>query len=195
VQGAAAAQLPRRLLALEPRRRRCRPPPQIIDELGQLPGKVRSALLLDSAMQELAQQLRDTQSLLFFGRGYNYATALEAALKVGGLGLAGGRGEIALAGAAAVSSWCSWCRCWHWPCSQPCPQPACLPAPPLQMKELALIHSEGILAGEMKHGPLALVDEHLPIIVIATRWECVFALGGGAWAGRAACLLEQRRRS
>lgn len=31
------------------------------------------------------------------------------------------------------------------------------------------MHSEGILAGEMKHGPLALVDETLPIIVIATR--------------------------
>ena len=31
------------------------------------------------------------------------------------------------------------------------------------------MHSEGILAGEMKHGPLALVDEHLPIIVVATR--------------------------
>ncbi len=55
---------------------------QIIDELGQLPGKVRSALLLDGAMKELAQQLAATQSLLFFGRGYNYATALEAALKV-----------------------------------------------------------------------------------------------------------------
>jgi glucosamine--fructose-6-phosphate aminotransferase (isomerizing) len=48
-----------------------------------LPGKVRSALLLDGAMKELAQQLASTQSLLFFGRGYNYATALEAALKVG----------------------------------------------------------------------------------------------------------------
>lgn len=34
---------------------------------------------------------------------------------------------------------------------------------------MALIHSEGILAGEMKHGPLALVDEHLPIVVVATR--------------------------
>jgi hypothetical protein len=34
---------------------------------------------------------------------------------------------------------------------------------------VALIHSEGILAGEMKHGPLALVDEHLPIVVVATR--------------------------
>ena len=42
-------------------------------------------------------------------------------------------------------------------------------ATPLQVKEVALMHSEGLLAGEMKHGPLALVDEHLPIIVIATR--------------------------
>ena len=31
--------------------------------------------------------------------------------------------------------------------------------------QVALIHSEGILAGEMKHGPLALVDENLPIVV------------------------------
>ena len=31
------------------------------------------------------------------------------------------------------------------------------------------MHSEGILAGEMKHGPLALVDENMPIIVIATK--------------------------
>ena len=29
--------------------------------------------------------------------------------------------------------------------------------------------SEGILAGEMKHGPLALVDESMPILVVATR--------------------------
>lgn len=31
------------------------------------------------------------------------------------------------------------------------------------------MHSEGILAGELKHGPLALVDEAMPMIVIATR--------------------------
>ena len=31
------------------------------------------------------------------------------------------------------------------------------------------MHSEGILAGEMKHGPLALVDEHMPMIVLATQ--------------------------
>lgn len=72
-------------------------------------------------MKDLAQLLIAEQSLLVFGRGYNYATALEGALKV---------------------------------------------------KEVALMHSEGILAGEMKHGPLALVDETLPIVVIATRDAC-----------------------
>jgi glucosamine--fructose-6-phosphate aminotransferase (isomerizing) len=49
---------------------------------GQLPGKVRRTLMLDSTMQELAQQLKGEHSLMFFARGYNYATALEAALKV-----------------------------------------------------------------------------------------------------------------
>ncbi|PKI45099.1 hypothetical protein CRG98_034483 [Punica granatum] len=72
-------------------------------------------------MRDLASQLVAEQSLLMFGRGYNYATALEGALKV---------------------------------------------------KEVALMHTEGILAGEMKHGPLALVDENLPIIVIATHDSC-----------------------
>lgn len=39
----------------------------------------------------------------------------------------------------------------------------------LKVKEVSLMHSEGVLSGEIKHGPLALVDENLPIIVIATR--------------------------
>lgn len=83
--------------------------------------KVREVLKLDEEMKDLAKLLIAEQSLLVFGRGYNYATALEGALKV---------------------------------------------------KEVALMHSEGILAGEMKHGPLALVDENLPIVVIATRDAC-----------------------
>ena len=32
-----------------------------------------------------------------------------------------------------------------------------------------MLCSEGILAGEMKHGPLALVDEHMPVLAVATR--------------------------
>uniref|UniRef100_A0A7S0S9L1 glutamine--fructose-6-phosphate transaminase (isomerizing) n=2 Tax=Mantoniella antarctica TaxID=81844 RepID=A0A7S0S9L1_9CHLO len=95
-----------------PRRR------EIMQGLAALPAAVRTALELDGQMLELAKTLRDEQSLLLFGRGYNYATALEAALKV---------------------------------------------------KEVALLHSEGILAGEMKHGPLALVDESMPLIVVATK--------------------------
>ncbi|KAH7278864.1 hypothetical protein KP509_38G060200 [Ceratopteris richardii] len=93
-------------------------PNAIMDNLYNLPSKVRDVLKLDKDMKELAALLMDEQSLLVFGRGYNYATALECALKV---------------------------------------------------KEVSLMHAEGIVAGEMKHGPLALVDETLPIIVIATR--------------------------
>ncbi|KAL1535081.1 Glutamine--fructose-6-phosphate aminotransferase [isomerizing] 2 [Salvia divinorum] len=93
----------------------------IIDNLFDLPNKVKEVLKLDEEMKDLAKLLIAEQSLLVFGRGYNYATALEGALKV---------------------------------------------------KEVSLMHSEGILAGEMKHGPLALVDETLPIVVIATRDAC-----------------------
>lgn len=91
---------------------------RIMDDLVALPDAVRDVLKLDKEVQELAQDLKNENSLLVFGRGAGYATALEAALKV---------------------------------------------------KEVALLHSEGILSGEMKHGPLALVDESLPIIVIATQ--------------------------
>lgn len=39
----------------------------------------------------------------------------------------------------------------------------------LKIKELTYMHSEGILAGELKHGPLALVDEKMPVIMVITR--------------------------
>lgn len=93
---------------------------EIIDSLCNLPDAIRSCLKLDASIRELSEALKDEQSLLVFGRGRNYATAMEAALKV---------------------------------------------------KEVSYMHSEGINAGEMKHGPLALVDEHMPIIVIATMDE------------------------
>ncbi|XP_078435821.1 putative glucosamine-fructose-6-phosphate aminotransferase [Wolffia australiana] len=93
----------------------------IIEGLYELPSVVGVVLRMDGEIKELAKSLITSQSLLVFGRGYNYATALEGALKV---------------------------------------------------KEVSLMHSEGMLAGEMKHGPLALVDENMPIIVIATRDTC-----------------------
>jgi len=37
----------------------------------------------------------------------------------------------------------------------------------LKLKEISYIHAEGYAAGEMKHGPIALIDENMPIIVIA----------------------------
>ncbi|MBN4061323.1 MAG: glutamine--fructose-6-phosphate transaminase (isomerizing) [Proteobacteria bacterium] len=39
----------------------------------------------------------------------------------------------------------------------------------LKLKEISYIHAEGYAAGEMKHGPIALIDEQLPVIVIAPR--------------------------
>jgi glucosamine--fructose-6-phosphate aminotransferase (isomerizing) len=39
----------------------------------------------------------------------------------------------------------------------------------LKLKEISYIHAEGYAAGEMKHGPIALVDENLPVIVLATK--------------------------
>jgi glucosamine--fructose-6-phosphate aminotransferase (isomerizing) len=37
------------------------------------------------------------------------------------------------------------------------------------LKEISYIHAEGYPAGEMKHGPNALIDENLPVVVLATR--------------------------
>ena len=39
----------------------------------------------------------------------------------------------------------------------------------LKLKELAYVHAEGYPAGEMKHGPLALIEEGMQVVVISTR--------------------------
>ncbi|KDD72869.1 hypothetical protein H632_c2794p0, partial [Helicosporidium sp. ATCC 50920] len=104
-----------------PRRR------EIAESLAALPDAARRTLALDANMQRLAAELRDEQSLLVFGRGRDYATAVEAALKV---------------------------------------------------KEVSYMHSEGINAGEMKHGPLALVDDKLPILVVATQDSLALKMQG-----------------
>jgi glucosamine--fructose-6-phosphate aminotransferase (isomerizing) len=91
---------------------------EIMNDLLDLPEMLKKILGEEQLIKDLAQELVNEQSLLVFGRGYNYATALEVALKV---------------------------------------------------KEVSLMHSEGILAGELKHGPLALIDEYMPAVVVATR--------------------------
>ncbi|MDR3419718.1 MAG: SIS domain-containing protein, partial [Xanthobacteraceae bacterium] len=39
----------------------------------------------------------------------------------------------------------------------------------LKLKELSYIHAEGYAAGELKHGPIALIDEDMPVIVLAPK--------------------------
>ncbi|TDL25118.1 L-glutamine D-fructose 6-phosphate amidotransferase [Rickenella mellea] len=92
---------------------------QIIDGLHALPGQLKRVLEADKTLQQLASNvLANSRSLLILGRGLQYATCLEGALKI---------------------------------------------------KEISYMHSEGILAGELKHGPLALIDENMPVIIIMTR--------------------------
>ncbi|KAF8522568.1 L-glutamine D-fructose 6-phosphate amidotransferase [Hysterangium stoloniferum] len=92
---------------------------QIIDGLAKLPNQIKKVLADDDHLKQLATGvLATSRSLLIMGRGFQYATCLEGALKI---------------------------------------------------KEIAYMHSEGILAGELKHGPLALIDENMPVIIIMTR--------------------------
>ncbi|XP_015038076.1 glutamine--fructose-6-phosphate aminotransferase [isomerizing] 2 isoform X4 [Drosophila persimilis] len=91
---------------------------EILQALSNLADQIREVLKLDSKVQELAKDLYQHKSLLIMGRGYNFATCLEGALKV---------------------------------------------------KELTYMHSEGIMAGELKHGPLALVDDSMPVLMIVLR--------------------------
>jgi glucosamine--fructose-6-phosphate aminotransferase (isomerizing) len=39
----------------------------------------------------------------------------------------------------------------------------------LKLKEISYIHAEGYAAGEMKHGPIALIDEHLPVVILVPQ--------------------------
>ena len=91
---------------------------EIIAGLRDLPEKIKQVLKMDEKVLEIAKELYNKKSLLIMGRGFNFATCLEGALKV---------------------------------------------------KELTYMHSEGIQAGELKHGPLALVDSTVPILMIMMR--------------------------
>ncbi len=81
-----------------------------------LPTAIGEALLLESAVEELAGRYAQNEDFLFLGRGLAYPMALEGALK---------------------------------------------------LKEVSYIHAEGYAAGEMKHGPIALIDEHMPVVALA----------------------------
>jgi glucosamine--fructose-6-phosphate aminotransferase (isomerizing) len=89
---------------------------EIVDALHALPGQVQQILDRASEIEALAEEFKRAQNFLYLGRGYNFPTALEGALK---------------------------------------------------LKEISYIHAEGYPAAEMKHGPIALIDEMMPVVFIA----------------------------
>lgn len=91
-----------------------------IEELGNIPEKIKSALAKDEEIKDIARSLTYAENALYMGRGFNYPVALEGALK---------------------------------------------------LKEISYIHAEGYPAAEMKHGPIALIDENMPVVFVATHHQ------------------------
>ena len=55
----------------------------------------------------------------------------------------------------------------------------------LKLKEISYIHAEGYPAGEMKHGPIALIDEGMPILALATKGRTYATIAGNIEEARA----------
>jgi glucosamine--fructose-6-phosphate aminotransferase (isomerizing) len=89
-----------------------------IRELKVLPQQIERVLDRKEAIRDIAAAYLDARSFLYLGRGFNYPTALEGALK---------------------------------------------------LKEISYIHAEAYAAGEMKHGPIALIDHEMPVMAIVTE--------------------------
>jgi glucosamine--fructose-6-phosphate aminotransferase (isomerizing) len=90
----------------------------LLEELIQIPARMREVLTQSDHIAEIAQRHAVAQDFLFLGRWISFPIALEGALK---------------------------------------------------LKEISYIHAEGYAAGEMKHGPIALIDEQLPVVVVMPR--------------------------
>jgi glucosamine--fructose-6-phosphate aminotransferase (isomerizing) len=86
-----------------------------LDQFKKIPQHVKTVLGQKDQVNLAAEALKTKKNFLYLARGYNFATALEGALK---------------------------------------------------LKEISYIHAHGYAAGEMKHGPIALVDRKLPIVYI-----------------------------
>ncbi len=91
---------------------------ELLSQLSQVPDKIERILSHDEKIKKVTEKYCDRENWLFLGRGYNYPTALEGALK---------------------------------------------------LKEISYIHAEGMPAAEMKHGPIALINEGMPAVFIANR--------------------------
>jgi glucosamine--fructose-6-phosphate aminotransferase (isomerizing) len=90
----------------------------IVNELAEIPSKMKMVLDQNKQIGKLARTFTYAQNFIYLGRGFSYPVALEGALK---------------------------------------------------LKEISYIHAEGYPAAEMKHGPIALVDSDMPVVVIATH--------------------------
>ncbi|HKH61005.1 MAG TPA: glutamine--fructose-6-phosphate transaminase (isomerizing) [Flavitalea sp.] len=90
----------------------------LLNELQELPEKIKLMLAEKDVIRTVAEKYKDATDALYLGRGYNFPVALEGALK---------------------------------------------------LKEISYIHAEGYPAAEMKHGPIALVQETLPVVFVATK--------------------------
>ncbi|QZE14093.1 glutamine--fructose-6-phosphate transaminase (isomerizing) [Halosquirtibacter laminarini] len=90
----------------------------LIQEILEVPNKVRVALSKEDKIKSISDKYSDAVNALYLGRGYLFPVALEGALK---------------------------------------------------LKEVSYIHAEGYAAGEMKHGPIALVDDNLPVVAVAPK--------------------------
>tara|TARA_R110000737_G_scaffold2923_18_gene10007 strand:- start:106560 stop:108404 length:1845 start_codon:yes stop_codon:yes gene_type:complete len=91
---------------------------RLMAELERVPDLIEQVLTTDARIAEITAKYVHRENWLFLGRGYNYPTALEGALK---------------------------------------------------LKEISYIHAEGMPAAEMKHGPIALIDEGMPVVFIANQ--------------------------
>jgi glucosamine--fructose-6-phosphate aminotransferase (isomerizing) len=91
---------------------------KFMQHMEALPEKIETILGQADRIKKITERYIERENWLFLGRGYNYPTALEGALK---------------------------------------------------LKEISYIHAEGMPAAEMKHGPIALINEGLPAVFIANR--------------------------
>ena len=91
---------------------------RMLQELKELPEKIEALLEKKEDIQYLANRYIGLKNVFFLGRGIDYATALEASLK---------------------------------------------------LKEISYVHSEAYAAGELKHGPIALIEEGTLVVGIVTQ--------------------------
>ena len=91
---------------------------KIINDMLTIPSIVENILKLNDEIYRISKEYSDSKNFLYLGRGYQFPSALEGALK---------------------------------------------------LKEISYIHAEGYPAAEMKHGPIALIDNDMPVVFLVTK--------------------------